>query len=293
MGIFSSMTIETHKPTGLLSEFVDSIIYLAGDSLGTGVAFPRMHQVIIINMGSNFTVSDLYETKSEVQELSSLVWINGSHDNHFMLGNVGSTAMYAITIKLGMLGFLMDLPASETHDDTVDAINWSSRDIFFLREQLFACSSIREGLLLIEQYLFNLIKKRDFSHFERIKWMNKAIYTKSVNEICHSLGITRKRLRAESHLYFGSSVKNIQGLIRFNQTLATIARNCNKSLSSLHDFYDQSHFINDFKARTGITPIQYKRLCQEFPHIKYTPNFLALKRDTYLDKVVGKSSSDK
>lgn len=282
------MTIETHKPNGLLSEFVDSINYLAGDSLGTGVAFPRMHQVIIINMGSNFTVSDLYETKPAVQELSSLVWINGSHDSQFMLGNVGTTAMYAITIKLGMLGFFMDLPASETHDDTVDAINWSSRDIFFLRERLLSCSSIKGGFLLIEQYLHNLIRTRDLSHLEKIKWMNKAIYNKSVNDICHSLGITRKRLRSESHLYFGSSVKNIQGLIRFNQTLATIAKNCNKPLSSLHDFYDQSHFINDFKARTGITPIQYKRLCQEFPHIKYTPNFLAMNRETYLQKLAGK-----
>jgi AraC-like DNA-binding protein len=199
--------------------------------------------------------------------------------------------MYAISIKLGMLGFFMDLPASETHDDTVDAINWSSREIFFLREQLFSCSTIKEGFLLIEQYLLTLIKNKELSNFDRIKWMHKAILNKSVGEICDSLGSTRKRLRRESLLYFGSSVKNIQGLIRFNQTLATIAQNCNESLSSLHDFYDQSHFINDFKARTGITPIQYKRLCQEFPHIKYTPNFLAMSKDTYLEKLGGKSFS--
>lgn len=287
------MTIETHIPGYPLSDFVGAINYLAGNSLGTGVAFPRMHQVIIINMGSNFTVSELYQPNAVVQELSSQVWVNGSHDNHFMLGNRGNTAMYAITIKLGMLGYFMNLPASETHDDTVDAINWSNNEIFFLREKLFSCSTIKEGLLLIEQYFLNLMKRRDLSDLERIKWMQGAIFGKSVNEICYSLGITRKRLRRESLQYFGSSVKNIQGLIRFNHTLATIARNCNESLSSLHDFYDQSHFINDFKARTGITPIQYKRLCQEFPHIKYTPNFLALQKDIYLEKVVVKPSNDR
>jgi predicted enzyme related to lactoylglutathione lyase len=30
-----------------------------------------------------------------------------------------------------------------------------------------------------------------------------------------------------------------------------------QSLSAVHDYYDQAHFINDFKARAGITPLQW------------------------------------
>jgi AraC-like DNA-binding protein len=103
-----------------------------------------------------------------------------------------------------------------------------------------------------------------------------------VDEICRTLGATRKKLRSEARFYFGGPVKNIQGIIRFNKTLADIAKNAQQTLSSVHQYYDQSHFINDFKARAGITPSQYRRLCQSYPQIQYTPNFLSMERETFL-----------
>ncbi len=276
------MTIQGYIPKGNLGEFVDSINYLSGDVIGTGVAFPRMHQVIIINLGSNFTTADVYDTVKKAEEVTGTIWINGAHETPFMLGNRGVTAMYAIGLKLGMVPYFANLPACETNDQAVEAENWASQEIFHLREQLLACASVQQGFLLIEAYLLKVIRYRDLSDLEKIKWLSQSIYTSSVNDICRTLGVTRKRLSNEATHYFGSPVKSIQGLIRFNQTLTRIANSANSSLSSLHEYYDQSHFINDFKARTGITPLQYKRLCRQFPDIKYTPNFIPLKKETFL-----------
>src|SRR5581483_7964633 len=133
----------------------------------------------------------------------------------------------------------------------------------------------------------------DFTGLKKVTWLAQAMYTHTVNDICRELGITRKRLRSEAQHYFGDSVKNIQGIIRLNKTLATIATATTKphriaagSLSSLHEYFDQAHFIHDFKARTGITPLQYRRLCQQFPFIAQTPNFIALPRETFLQFIV-------
>jgi AraC-like DNA-binding protein len=276
------VSFQVYIPKGDLKDFVESIHYLSGDVIGTGVAFPRMHQVIIINLGSNFTTTDVYDISKKEQEVTGTVWINGMHASPFMLGNRGTTAMYAIGLKLGMVPYFANLPASETTDLAVEAEHWTSPEIFNLREQLLACPDVQSGFLIIEKYLLNIVRNRDLSNLEKIKWLGKTIHSQPVNEICRLLGVTRKRLRNEATHYFGSSVKSIQGIIRFNQILATIAGNPHRSLSSLHEYYDQSHFINDFKARTGITPLQYKRLCQQFPDIKYTPNFIPLKKETFL-----------
>ena len=264
-----------------MSEFIDSIYFLEGNQIGTGIAFQRMNQVIIINLGTNFTVSDVYTTSSREKATNSDVWMNGKQEIPFMLSNKGVTAMYAIGIKLGMMPYFADLPANETNEQAVGAENWTSREIFNLREQLLA-TDVQNGFLLIEKYLMNMLRHRDFSNLEKIKWLGKVIPTTPVEEICRSLGFTRKRLRNEAQYYLGGSVKSIQGIIRLNHTLSAIAHHSDKSLSSLHEYYDQSHFINDFKARTGITPLQYKRLCQQFPEIKYTPNFLAMQKETFL-----------
>lgn len=277
------MSHQAYFPKGMLKEFVDSINFLSGDMMGTGVAFPRTHQVTIINLGTNFNSTDVYDPSKEGFEVNDTVWINGKHETPFMLGNKGNNmAMYAIGIKLGMLPFFADLPASETNEQAVGAQNWTSRDIFFLREQLLGCTDIYSGFLLIEKYLLNIVRHRDLTPLKKIQWLGKAIYTSPVNQICNTLGYTRKRLSKEATHFFGSPVKTVQGIIRFNQTLSAIAHHSSNSLSSLHDYYDQSHFINDFKARTGITPLQYKRLCQQFPVIKYTPNFIPLKKETFL-----------
>jgi AraC-like DNA-binding protein len=276
------MYFQTHIPSRALGEFVDSIVFLSGDTMGTGVAFPRIQQTIIINMGANFTSSDLYKKGSKEEEVKSLVWINGKHDAPFMLGNRGEMSMFAIGIKLGMLPFFAPLPASETSDTTLDALHWCPGEIFFLREKLFYCSNLQDAFALIEEFLIQLLKQRDLHQLPKISWLSKAIQNNSVNEICHTLGITRKRLRNEALHFLGSSVKNAQGILRLNQTLRSIAFNSDRSLSSLHEYYDQSHFINDFKSRTGITPLQYRRLCQQFPAIKYTPNFLPLRKETFL-----------
>ncbi len=280
------MNIQTYIPKGPLQEFVSTIHFINGKESGTGVAFPRMHQVIIINLGTHFSTSDIYSPVAPVRETSSTVWVNGKQDDPFLLGNGGVTAMYAIGLKLGMLPYFADLPAIETNNLALGAENWTSRDIFGLQEQLLGCSSVTAGFLLIERYLLGLLRGRDLSDLQRVKWLGKAMYTGTVEELCRNLGMTRKRLRSEAQFYFGGSVKNIQGIIRLNRTLATIAASTT-SLSSLHEYFDQSHFIHDFKARTGITPLQYRRLCQQFPFITKTPNFIALPRETFLQFISG------
>jgi AraC-like DNA-binding protein len=281
------VTIKHYIPTGILKDFVDTIHFLSGEQIGNGVAFPRVNQVIIINLGNNFTSTGLYTPGSSEEEVNATVWMNGKHDTHFMLGNKGITKMYAIGIKLGMMPYFASLPAYATNEQAVDAINWTSPEIFNLREQLFLCEDVQQGFLLIDSFLTNMLKGKDFSAFEKIKWLGEAIKTSSVNQITQTLGVSRKRLLKEAQHHFGSSVKTTQGIIRFNETLAQIANNPDKSLSSIHSYYDQAHFINDFKANTGITPLQYKRLCLQFTFIKYTPNFLAMKKETFLQFIAG------
>jgi len=106
----------------------------------------------------------------------------------------------------------------------VGAENWAAGDILSLRERLLACPSVADGFALIESHLLTLLRQqRDLSQLDRIKWLGRALYTHSVNRICTTLGVTRKRLRNEALHYFGGSVKNVQGIIRLNRTLQKIA----------------------------------------------------------------------
>jgi hypothetical protein len=144
------------------------------------VAFPRSNQVIIINIGDHFSVSDVYSPAAAKAEVGHTVWINGKQGLPFLLTNKGETAMYAIGIKLGMLPFVVGLPAIETNDAALSAEHWSSGGICFLREQLLACVDVHMGFGLIEDYLRKLIGRKDLSAVNKIKWLSEAVPVRRV-----------------------------------------------------------------------------------------------------------------
>jgi hypothetical protein len=76
-----------YTPKGILNKLAGSIVYL--EDLGTGIALQRVFQTIIINLGSNFWVSDPYKD-SPPREHTATIWINGKHERPFMLNSPGS-----------------------------------------------------------------------------------------------------------------------------------------------------------------------------------------------------------
>lgn len=283
------MNVQFHQPHGPLKDLIEYIAFLSGNEIGNGIALQRSNQVIIINVGSNFSVADIYTPSAAGNEVTDTVWINGKQEHSFFLRNPGTTSMYAIGVRLGMLPFVAGLPAIETNDIALGADHWASAGFFELREKLLACPNIRRGFGLIENYLKDLLARRDLSGLDRVKWLSHSLGVHRVEELCRMLGVTRKQLRNEGRKYYGGSVREIQGLLRFNYILGVIAqdagsegRNAGRTLSALHDYYDQAHFIHDFKGRTGITPMQYRELCRQFPAIRHTPNFLPMERETFL-----------
>jgi AraC-like DNA-binding protein len=276
------MEIQVYTPRGPLKDFVLSIHYLSGSGIGTGVALQRLHQVIIINLGTDFSATDIHTGAPRQDAHTGSVWINGKQETPFMLQNNGTTAMYAVTLREGMLPFFAGLPASETNDLAVGVEHWRPTRIQDLHGRLMETDNIQRGFHYIEDYFSAHLRGADLHNLTRIRWIGQALYTASVAEIGGALGVSRKRLREEALHSFGGSVKQLQGIIRFNQTLASIAAGSGRPLSRLHAYYDQSHFISDFKHRAQMTPLQYRRLCGRFPQIRHTPNFMAMTRETFL-----------
>ncbi|SDF04924.1 helix-turn-helix domain-containing protein [Chitinophaga filiformis] len=271
--------LETYIPTGALAKFVNAIIYL--EDYGSGLALQRVYQNIIINLGDNFWTSDPY-TYQKGTENKSPVWINGKHETPLMIENYGKVKFFVIAVKPGLLPYFISTAVSATNEKALSYQYWSSDNIISLRKRLLSHDNIQSCFAEIEDYFEAIISKHQHTIPSHITYLPTALKDYNVDEICKQLGFTRKKLWKEVNLYFGSSVKTMQGIIRFDKHLAEMANDNGKSLSAIHDFYDQPHFNNDFKRRTGLTPRQYKMLCQRYPDARHTPNFIPLTKETFL-----------
>lgn len=80
----------------------------------------------------------------------------------------------------------------------------------------------------------------------------------SVLDLCKNLDISVRKCQRIFEKYFGINPKLALSIIRFQKCLYTLVVK-NKNIENIIDannYYDQSHFINDFKKYMGMTPLQ-------------------------------------
>lgn len=79
------------------------------------------------------------------------------------------------------------------------------------------------------------------------------------DEQCTEFGLSARQLRRLSQLYLGLSPRELARVFRFQCMLQTMNTENNKTAWSDH-YYDQSHYICEFKNLSGTTPNQFKSL---------------------------------
>ncbi|NUQ82131.1 MAG: AraC family transcriptional regulator [Bacteroidetes bacterium] len=78
-----------------------------------------------------------------------------------------------------------------------------------------------------------------------------------ISDLSEQSRINRRQLERRFATTIGLSPKQLSRLIRFHATLKLLLNNQAGPLTALaheHNYYDQAHFIRDFKAFTGTTP---------------------------------------
>lgn len=75
----------------------------------------------------------------------------------------------------------------------------------------------------------------------------------------NSFGVSSRQLRRLSHLYLGLSIKDFLKVIRFQKTLHLINTH-GAHHAWLDHYYDQAHFIREFKSLAGASPKKFLRM---------------------------------
>ena len=74
---------------------------------------------------------------------------------------------------------------------------------------------------------------------------------------CSEFGVSARQLRRLSRLYLGLSPREFAKVFRFQKTLHVMnTENCSSAWA--RHYYDQPHFIRDFKSMSGITPKEFR-----------------------------------
>lgn len=162
-------------------------------------------------------------------------------------------------------GFLpfSTVPIKEMENTAVPIDKLFGKDGEQIGKNILNANSTSERIVLIETFLLKrLINKQTIDNV--VKSTIETILTAngqfSVNEHSQQNNINRRQLTRKFSATIGLSPKQLSKTIRIQATLKKLLTSKVTSFTDLayeNEYFDQAHFIKDFKEFTGLTPKEF------------------------------------
>ena len=256
------MKPEIFEPSSELKEFVKC--YWTLESLKDQT--PKINTIVPDGtMKLIFHYGDSYKNHLENGECYILpnCFLIGQLTRPFVVEPLGITGSFVVRFHPHGFSPFTTIPIKEMENTAIPLEKLFGKEGRKIGESILNAKSTFERIDIIETFLLNRLTDR--TNIDNIvKSTVDTILTAkghlSVNELSKQRNINRRQLTRKFSSTIGLSPKQLSKTIRLQNTLKTLLSKSNKSLTHLayeNEYYDQAHFIKEFKEFTGLTPKEF------------------------------------
>lgn len=250
----------THfPPSELLRPYIRHY-YLFESSSDTGfgdTVYPSGDMEMIFNLGEgSWSANGMVNPQIEL-------W--GQITKPLPIYSAGRHTMLGVKFFPHSAAYFLDEAIGDLNDRVTDLWDILGNPVKQLHAQLQETDDVATRIALLESFLIKkLIKaERKSTRLDRVghilKTMTKDPAEVKINAIASQHGITSRYLNKLIFQHTGLTPISINKIRRFQFSLKLIAKNNQPLTSIAYDcgYFDQSHFIKEFKSFTGLTPSAY------------------------------------
>jgi AraC-like DNA-binding protein len=202
--------------------------------------------------------------KGNIESKLTKSGITGIADGYKIFKN--SANIGTILVYFSEIGFthFASHPANELFNLSLSLEDiFDKNDVSAVEEKLTAAASDKSRIKIVEQFLQAQLKdiETDKLIAEAVKLIYQTNGAIRIKELNNKLFISQSAFEKRFRKVVGTSAKKFASIIRFNSVLDSLGET--KTLTEIcyeNNFFDQAHFIKDFKQFTGDTPENFKRL---------------------------------
>ncbi len=224
----------------------------------TQLLFPFGSFELILNLYNPPKMQILGDSKSFIQPNC---FYPGQFTKPFTLDYAKASKCIGVSFHPWVGNFLFNIPAKEFTDKTIclDSINNQNN----LLDKLLHSKNESDLIFILETYLIEKIRyyKMDSVSMLIAKSIISDPSSPNFNTILTSVGISRRRIEQRFISSIGLPMSSYARKIRFQNAVSLIKADKLKNLSYIGleaGYYDQSHFIREFKEFSGLTPNDFK-----------------------------------
>ncbi len=261
------MILQTHIPAFPLSQFIEVCVYFERVELTHTVDrfLPNGDTEILIDFHD--TPQFIYDNDSlkEIQACNH-VWASGLRTEPITIPSGNGAAMMVISFKKGMAAPFFPFPMQEIADCVVDAdLVWGT-DFGDLRERLIDTKDVGRRFLMVEEFLLKRFASK--LHINpcvsyAVSEMTERPDRLNIARMNRKIGYSQRHFTDMFRRQIGVTPKSYLKIMRFQKAIRKIDDSSSPDWGDIAvdcGFYDQAHFINDFKHFSGFTPEQYAKI---------------------------------
>lgn len=211
-----------------------------------------------------FHYGDSYECNFGLGwNLQSGSLIAGQIRNFFHLRNTGRSAMFAIKFQPWALKMLFNISMYELVDSVIPAENTEPLIFNELRKTALNSNSFEDRVKEVSEWLRAYRSSNTMSYHKPLVGIVKEIINTNgaipIHKLLDEYGIGERTLERNFKTYIGLPPKFYSRVIRLSYIFSLVENDEADwmDISFAAGFYDQSHFIKDFKEFTGDEPTKY------------------------------------
>lgn len=253
---------KTYEPSTKLADFVKRYWTLHGEKEN----IPLKNTIVPDGtMKLIFHYGDTYKHHSQNGEVIILpkCFLIGQLTKPYVIEPTGVTGSFVVQFKPnGFLPFTT-IPLKEMENTAVSLGKLFGEDGIELGEQILNASSTSERIQIIEAFFFKTLADKETID-KVVKSTVETIFNAngqfSVNEFSRTNRIDRRQLARKFASTIGLSPKQLAKTVRIQTTLKILLNEEITSLTALaHEnrYFDQAHFIKEFREFTGLTPKEF------------------------------------
>lgn len=252
------------KPSKALAPYLKCMWILENEVPAAGAmdkVLPDACPELIIHYGDRFRIRDS-NGRIRIQPRS---FVFGPLTKHIEIGPSGSTGIIAARFYPGGAAAFLPVPVKQLTNTYVSLRNLFGKKGAELEHTICSLSTHAEKRAALENFLAAQLVPRSFNAIIPHE-LNRLITGKTVpvriDHLSKELNMGRRHLERKFNNDAGMSPKMLIRITRFQNIFRILNQKKPDSLTGLTyeaGYYDQSHFIRDFKAFTGMSPAAYFR----------------------------------
>lgn len=250
------MTNGTYLPCDILKPYVKAFTISVSAVEKTYTVLPDTGVV----MGFQFR-GKLSRMEGNAETRLAASGVTGLRDAYRVFRTSPDIGTVLVTFKEGGAAMFFEQPIHELFRESISLDNFMLRsELLSFEEQLCEAETDLKRIKVVEKFLIGRMHHRETDKL--VATAIALIYQRKgdirIRELMDRLNISQSPLEKRFRQVVGASPKKFASIVRFKHTLANY--NPADSLTTLGyeaGFYDQAHFVKEFRNFTGESPQQF------------------------------------